>query len=64
LGVPKVELVKLRRVTWGSVFNFTLLVVASYTIIAMLTGIDFEELGDALKELDAEAQRLGVSSLL
>ena len=49
LGVPKVELVKLRRVTWGSVFNFTLLVVASYTIIAMLTGIDFEELGDALR---------------
>ena len=25
LGVPKVNLVKLRRVTWGSIFNLTLL---------------------------------------
>jgi hypothetical protein len=35
LGAPKVDLVKLRRVTWGSIFNVTLLTVAAYTIIGM-----------------------------
>jgi uncharacterized membrane protein YbhN (UPF0104 family) len=50
LGAPKVDLVKLRRVTWGSIFNVTLLTVAAYTIIGMFGGIDFEEFADALND--------------
>ena len=49
LGAPKADLVKLRRVTWGSVLNMALLIVAAYTIIGMLGGIDFEEFWDALQ---------------
>lgn len=50
LGAEKVELVKLRRVTWGSVFNMVLLTVAAYAIIGMLGGIDFVEFWDALQD--------------
>jgi uncharacterized membrane protein YbhN (UPF0104 family) len=50
LGAEKVELVKLRRVTWGSVFNMALLTVAAYAIIGMLGGIDFVEFWDALQD--------------
>jgi uncharacterized membrane protein YbhN (UPF0104 family) len=50
LGAPTFDLVKLRRVTWGSVFNVTLLTVAAYTIIGMFGGIDFEEFADALND--------------
>ena len=49
-GAEKVELVKLRRVTWGSVFNMALLSVAAYTIIGMLGGIDFDEFWNALQD--------------
>src|SRR4029453_14308815 len=49
LGAPEADLVKLRRVTWGSVFNMALLVVAAYTLIGMFGGIDFEEFWGALK---------------
>ena len=50
LGAEKVELVKLRRVTWGSVLNMALLTIAAYAIIGMLGGIDFVEFGNALKD--------------
>jgi uncharacterized membrane protein YbhN (UPF0104 family) len=50
LGAEKIELVKLRRVTWGSVFNMALLTVAAYAIIGMLGGIDFVEFWDALQD--------------
>jgi uncharacterized membrane protein YbhN (UPF0104 family) len=49
LGAEKIELVKLRRVTWGSLFNMALLTIAAYAIIGMLGGIDFVEFWDALK---------------
>ncbi|HZB40291.1 MAG TPA: lysylphosphatidylglycerol synthase transmembrane domain-containing protein [Ilumatobacter sp.] len=49
LGAERVELVKLRRVTWGSVFNMALLTIAAYAIIGMLGGIDFVEFGKALQ---------------
>jgi uncharacterized protein (TIRG00374 family) len=52
LGAEKIELVRLRRVTWGSVFNMALLTVAAYAIIGMLGGIDFVEFGNALKDAD------------
>jgi uncharacterized protein (TIRG00374 family) len=50
LGAPKADLVKLRRVTWGSMLNMTLLIVAAYTLIGMFGGIDFEAFGNALKD--------------
>jgi uncharacterized membrane protein YbhN (UPF0104 family) len=50
LDAPKADLVKLRRVTWGSVLNMTLMIVAAYTIIGMLSGIDFEEFWGALQD--------------
>jgi uncharacterized membrane protein YbhN (UPF0104 family) len=49
LGAEKIDLVKLRRVTWGSVFNMALLTIAAYAIIGMLGGIDFVEFGKALQ---------------
>lgn len=49
LGAEKADLVKLRRVTWGSIFNMALLTIAAYTIIGMLGGIDFEAFGAALQ---------------
>jgi uncharacterized membrane protein YbhN (UPF0104 family) len=50
LGAEKIELVRLRRVTWGSVFNMALLTVAAYAIIGMFGGIDFVEFWDALQD--------------
>jgi glycosyltransferase 2 family protein len=49
LEAEKIQLVKLRRVTWGSVFNMALLTIAAYTIIAMLGGIDFAEFWKSLQ---------------
>jgi uncharacterized membrane protein YbhN (UPF0104 family) len=49
LGVEKPELAKLRRVTWGSVFNMALLTIAAYTIIGMLGGIDYDAFWNALQ---------------
>ncbi len=49
LAAEKMELVKLRRVTWGSLFNVALLTIAAYAIIGMLGGIDFAEFGEALQ---------------
>lgn len=49
LGAEKIELVKLRRVTWGSLFNMALLTIAAYAIIGMLGGIDFVQFGNALQ---------------
>jgi uncharacterized protein (TIRG00374 family) len=49
LGAEKADLIKLRRVTWGSIGNMALLTVAAYTIIGMLGGIDFKEFWEALQ---------------
>ena len=49
IGAEKAELVKLRRVTTGSVINMVLLSVAAFTIITMLGGIDFDEFWNALQ---------------
>ena len=50
LDAPEADLIKLRRVTWGSVLNMALLIVAANAIIGMLGGIDFEEFWGALQE--------------
>ena len=51
LDVSDIELAKLRRVTWKSMLNLALLIVATYTLIGMLSGIDlgsfWRALGDA-----------------
>jgi len=49
LGAEKIELVRLRRVTWGSVFNMVLLTIAAYAIIGLLGGIDFVQFWHALQ---------------
>ena len=51
LDASEIELAKLRRVTWKSILNLALLIVAAYTLIGMLSGIDlgsfWRALGDA-----------------
>ncbi len=51
LGVGEQPLIKLRRVTWGSVINLALLALAAFAIISLLGDIDLEtfveELADA-----------------
>ena len=49
LGVPKPDMVRLRRVTWGSVLNMALLTFAAYVLLGMLGDIDFNEFFDALQ---------------
>jgi uncharacterized membrane protein YbhN (UPF0104 family) len=50
LGAEEQPLVKLRRVTWGSVFNLGLLALAAYTMIALLGDIDLEEFFEDLRD--------------
>ena len=52
LDAPKIELAKVRRVTWRSIVNLALLAVASYTIIGMLSDIDLGSFFDALGDAD------------
>jgi uncharacterized membrane protein YbhN (UPF0104 family) len=49
LGVPKPEMVRLRRVTWGSILNMALLTFAAYVLLGMLGDIDFQEFAEALQ---------------
>jgi glycosyltransferase 2 family protein len=44
------DLIKLRRVTWGSILNLALLVFAAYALIALLGDVDFEEFIDAVRD--------------
>ena len=50
LGAGEQSLVKLRRVTWGSVLNLALLSIAAYTLIAVFSDIDFDAFVDALRD--------------
>jgi uncharacterized membrane protein YbhN (UPF0104 family) len=50
LGVADQQLIKLRRVTWGSIFNLALLGLAAYMLIGLLGDIDFEAFVDAVSE--------------
>jgi glycosyltransferase 2 family protein len=50
LGADKTDLVKLRRVTWGSLINVGLLTFGMYAVIGMLGGIDYEEFFGALQD--------------
>jgi uncharacterized protein (TIRG00374 family) len=44
------ELIKLRRVTWGSILNLALLVFAAYFLIGMLGDVDFQEFAEAVRD--------------
>ena len=44
------ELIKLRRVTWGSILNLALLVFAAYALIGLLGDVDLETFADALRD--------------
>jgi uncharacterized protein (TIRG00374 family) len=50
LGVDEQRLIKLRRVTWGSVLNLALLGIAAFTLIGLLGNIDLESFADALRD--------------
>ena len=48
LGADEQRLIKLRRVTWGSVLNLALLGLAAFTLIGLLGNLDLETFIDAL----------------
>ena len=50
LGAPEQSLIRLRRVTWGSVFNLALLAIAAYALIAVFSDIDMASFLDELRD--------------
>lgn len=52
IAAPEFELTKLRRVTWKSVLSLALLVVAAYSLIGMLAGIDLDSFARSLRDAD------------
>jgi uncharacterized membrane protein YbhN (UPF0104 family) len=44
------DLIRLRRVTWGSILNLALLVFAAYALIALLGDVDLETFAEALRD--------------
>jgi uncharacterized membrane protein YbhN (UPF0104 family) len=50
LQVEEQPLIKLRRVTWGSLLNAALLLFAAFALITLLGGIDLASFVDALKD--------------
>ena len=49
LGAGEQDLVRLRRVTWGSVLNLLLLSIAAYALIGLFSDIDFDAFLDELR---------------
>ena len=47
---PKPELAKLRRVTWGTMLQLGLLVLAAYAVLSFFSGVDFGDLRDDLRD--------------
>ena len=50
LGAPDQPLIRLRRVTWGSLLNMGLLAIAAFTLIGLLSDIDLASFLDALRD--------------
>ena len=46
----KPELAKLRRVTWGTLLQLGLLVLAAYAVLSFFSGVDFGDLQDDLRD--------------
>ena len=62
LGVGEQDLIKLRRVTRGSILNLALLVFAAYALIGLLGDIDLEEFADAAPRRELVVARLRARS--
>lgn len=60
LGVELPDLVKLRRVTFGSVLQLALLLFASIALIDALSSIDFAAVGDEFREMSVGAVLIGL----
>jgi uncharacterized membrane protein YbhN (UPF0104 family) len=52
LGADEQRLIKLRRVTWGSLLNLALLGFAAFAMISLLGDIDLDEFIDELTDAD------------
>jgi uncharacterized membrane protein YbhN (UPF0104 family) len=52
LGADDVKLPKLRRVTWKSLLNLALLLVAAFTLIGMLAKVDLRSFAQSLRHAD------------
>jgi uncharacterized membrane protein YbhN (UPF0104 family) len=52
LGADEQRMIKLRRVTWGSVLNLALLGLAAFALISLLGDIDLETFLEDLKNAD------------
>jgi uncharacterized membrane protein YbhN (UPF0104 family) len=50
LGAPKSDLARIRRVTWKSLLGVVLLALAAYTVVGMLSNVDFKSFSDALED--------------
>lgn len=50
LGVEEQPLIRLRRVTWGSVLNLALLAIAAYALIGVFGNLDLEAFFDELDD--------------
>ena len=50
LGAPDQPLIRLRRVTWGSLVNVALLAIAAFTLIGLLGDLDLESFAQELKD--------------
>ena len=62
LGAGDQDLIKLRRVTWGSILNLALLVFAAYALIGLLGDVDMETFLEALR--GASVWWLGLALIL
>jgi glycosyltransferase 2 family protein len=51
-GAPAPELVRLRRVTWGTVFQSAMLVLAAGVLISEFGGLDYEQIASTLRHAD------------
>ena len=50
LGAEEQPLIRLRRVTWGSVFNLALLAIAAFTLISVFGDVDWDSFVDQLRD--------------
>ena len=50
LGAPDQPLIRLRRVTWGTLLNVALLAIAAFTLIGLLGDLDLESFAQELKD--------------
>ena len=50
VGAEEQPLVKLRRVTWGSLLNLALLALAAYSLIGLFSDLDLETFADELAD--------------